>query len=95
VHEAEKEEVLLNSLENEFKQKMKSASDEATREKLKDLLSNIKKEISEIFEGKVLNEIQYHHYSLKYGTCFDASIGAEAIYQLFKNLDLKKAQRYY
>lgn len=89
VHEAEKEEV-MHSLENEFKQKMKSASDEATREKLKDLLSNIKKEISEIFEGKVLNEIQYHHYSLKYGTCFDASIGAEAIYQLFKQLDLEK-----
>jgi len=31
-----------------------------------------------------------HHYSLKYGTCFEANIGAEAIYSIFKNLDLNK-----
>jgi hypothetical protein len=33
---------------------------------------------------------------LKYGTCFEAAIGAEAIYTIFKNLDLeslKKATR--
>ncbi len=49
-----------------------------------------KKEIAEIYEGKVLNEISFHHYSLKYGTCFEANIGAEAIYSIFKNLDLNK-----
>jgi hypothetical protein len=46
--------------------------------------------MTEIYEGKVLNEIQYHHFSLKYGACFEASIGAEAIYTLFKNIDLNK-----
>ena len=61
-----------------------------TREKLKTLLSITKKEIGEIYEGKVLNEISFHHYSLKYGTCFEANIGAEAIYSIFKNLDLNK-----
>ena len=50
----------------------------------------LKKEIMEIYEGKVLNEISFHHYSLKYGTCFEANIGAEAIYSIFKNLDLNK-----
>ncbi len=89
VYEDEKATV-LKDVETEFKTKMKTASDEETKERLKELLTNIKKEIGEIHEGKVLNEISYHHYSLKYGTCFEASIGAEAIFNLFKNIDLKK-----
>ena len=48
----------------------------------------------EIYEGKVLNEISFHHYSLKYGTCFEANIGAEAIYSIFKNLDLNKLKKH-
>ena len=89
VHEAEKEEVVAG-LDREYKAKLKGATDDETREKLKNLLSVTKKEIGEIYEGKVLNEISFHHYSLKYGTCFEANIGAEAIYSIFKNLDLNK-----
>jgi DNA-directed RNA polymerase subunit beta' len=89
VYEDEKATV-LKDVETEFKTKMKTANDEETKERLKELLLNIKKEIGEIHEGKVLNEISYHHYSLKYGTCFEASIGAEAIFNLFRNIDLKK-----
>lgn len=89
VHEGEKETVITN-LDKEFKAKLKNATDDDTREKLKDLLSSTKKEIGEIYEGKVLNEISFHHFSLKYGTCFEANIGAEAIYSIFKNLDLNK-----
>ena len=89
VNEAEKEDIVKN-LDSEFRSKTKSAGDDDTREKLKELALTAKKEIAEIYEGKVLNEIQYHHYSLKYGTCFEASIGAEAIHQLFKNIDLEK-----
>ncbi len=89
VHKDEKEEIIKN-LESEFKAKIKSAADEEGKEKLKELLTNTKREINEIAVGKVLNEIAYHHYGLKYGSCFEASIGAEAIYTLFKNLDLEK-----
>ena len=89
VHETEKEEV-VSGLDREYKAKLKNATDDETREKLKNLLSVTKKEIGEIYEGKVLNEISFHHYSLKYGTCFEANIGAEAIYSIFKNLDLNK-----
>ncbi len=89
VHEEEKKTIIEN-LEKEYKSKLKNSSDEETKEKLKNLLSITKKEITEIYEGKVLNEISFHHYSLKYGTCFEASIGAEAIYSIFKNLDLNK-----
>jgi len=89
VHEEEKESI-LEGLSKEYKAKLKNAADDETREKLKDLFSSTKKEIGEIYEGKVLNEISFHHYSLKYGTCFEANIGAEAIYSIFKNLDLNK-----
>ncbi len=89
VHDEEKDTVIKN-LESEFKSKIKNASDEETKEKLKELLLNTKREISDIAPGKVLNELAYHHFSLKYGSCFEAAIGAEAIYTLFKNLDLQK-----
>jgi len=89
VHEEEKESI-LSGLDKEYKTKLKNSADDDTREKLKTLLSITKKEIGEIYEGKVLNEISFHHYSLKYGTCFEANIGAEAIYSIFKNLDLNK-----
>ena len=89
VHEDEKE-TIISGLDKEFKAKLKNATDDDTREKLKNLLSSTKKEIGEIYEGKVLNEISFHHFSLKYGTCFEANIGAEAIYSIFKNLDLNK-----
>jgi DNA-directed RNA polymerase subunit beta' len=89
VHEEEKESI-LSGLDKEYKSKLKNSADDETREKLKNLLSITKKEIGEIYEGKVLNEISFHHYSLKYGTCFEANIGAEAIYSIFKNLDLNK-----
>lgn len=89
VHEDEKNN-LVADLDREYKMKLKNTTDAETKDKLKTLLSVTKKEIAEIYEGKVLNELSFHHYSLKYGTCFEANIGAEAIYSIFKNLDLNK-----
>jgi len=86
----EEKENIIKNLESEFKAKIKSANNEEDKEKLKELLSSTKKEIYEIVPGKVLNEISYHHFGLKYGSCFEASIGAEAIFNIFENLDLKK-----
>jgi DNA-directed RNA polymerase subunit beta' len=92
VDEEEKGEIIKN-LESEFKAKIKSSNDEEDKEKLKELLLNAKREIAEIAPGKVLNEISYHHFGLKYGSCFEASIGAEAIYSIFKSLDLEKLKK--
>jgi hypothetical protein len=47
-----------------------------------------KREIESIVEGTVLDEMHYHKYSIKYSTLFEAGIGAEAIFKLFKKLDL-------
>jgi len=87
---AEEKESIIKNLESEFKSKLKNTGNDEEKEKLKDLLTSTKKEIGEIVPGKVLNEIAYHHFGLKYGSCFEASIGAEAIYNLFKNMDLNK-----
>ena len=89
VYQEEKDKI-IKSLEGEYKNKVKSAADEDTKTKLKDLMNAAKKELADVYEGKVLTEIAYHRYSLKYGTCFEASIGAEAIYTVLKNLDLVK-----
>src|SRR3989344_8501887 len=37
-----------------------------------------------------MDEVQYHRYSMKYGTIFEAGIGAEAIYEILKKTDMKK-----
>jgi DNA-directed RNA polymerase subunit beta' len=52
-----------------------------------------KKEIDEIRLNKILDEVTYHRFSMKYGIAFDAGIGAEAIYNLFKNLNLEELEK--
>src|SRR3990170_2817020 len=91
VNQDEKDGIIKN-LEAEYKLKVKTLTSDEAREKLKEMFLNAKKEIGEINEGKVLNELSYHHYSLKYGTCFEAAIGAEAVYSIFKNMDLTKVK---
>ena len=91
VNQAAKEEILFN-LDSEFKAKIKSASDEKTQDKLRELLTATKKEIDEIRPTKIFDELTYHRYSMKYGTCFEAGIGADALYEIFKKMDLKEIE---
>jgi len=88
VDESERER-LLKDLEQEFQMKMKSANaDEKTR--LKDLATKAKKEIDSIQKGAVLDEAAYHLFAVKYGAMFRAAIGAEALYSILKEVDVKK-----
>ncbi len=79
---------LINELESEYKTKHKAMEKEADRDALKERMTLAKQEIDSIVVGKVFDEITYHRYSVKYGTLFEAKIGAEAIYDLFRNLKL-------
>lgn len=81
---------LLKDLENEFKAKSKDVKDDKTKKKLKELATAAKKEIESIKEGIVLDEGDYHKFALKYSACFEARIGAEALYDIFANLDLEE-----
>ncbi|MBM3272463.1 DNA-directed RNA polymerase subunit beta' [Candidatus Kaiserbacteria bacterium] len=86
VNEGERER-LLKDLEQELESKSKSASpDEKTR--LKELAQKAKKEIESIHKGVVLDEAAYHTYAVKYGAMFRAAIGAEALYNILKQIDL-------
>ncbi len=81
---------ILGDLDTEFKVKMKALQNEEAREALKIRMEDTKKEITSIQRGVVLDEVSFHKFSIKYSTLFEARIGAEAIYELFKELDLAK-----
>jgi DNA-directed RNA polymerase subunit beta' len=89
VHEDERQR-FLREIDIEYKTKSKSAADDNERKRLKDLLSAAKSEVEGLTPGQVLDEASYHRYSVRYGTMFDASIGAEAIYDIFSGLNLEK-----
>ncbi len=86
----EEKEGLLKELDGEYKNKVKTLTDEKSKEALTELLMGAKHDIESIEVGKVLDEVEYHKFSLKYGTAFEASIGAEAVHNIFKSLDIKK-----
>ncbi len=86
---------LLKDLDSEYRSKLKSIKTDEDRDKVKKSLTEVKQEIECLKEGKVLDEITYHRFSLKYGPIFEAEIGAEAIYKIFKNLNLEKMEEAY
>ncbi len=87
VNEVEKAK-MLKEIDNEYKSRVKSLQDERSKEKLKELALASKKALSSLSAWQVLDELNYHRLSMKYGSVFEAEIGAEAIYNIFKNLDL-------
>jgi len=89
VNEDEKR-VIYKELDTEYKTKLKQLSLQKEKDVLKELLTATKKELDSLEEGKVIDEVTYHRYSLKYGHAFEAGIGSEALYNILKNIDLKK-----
>jgi DNA-directed RNA polymerase subunit beta' len=81
---------LLKALDTEFKAKLKDLQNEDAKEALKVRMEDMKKEIESIAQGIVLDETTFHKYSVKYSTLFEAKIGAESIFELFKNIDMPK-----
>ena len=79
-----------SELDNEYKTKIKNIPDDKGKDKLKEMFLSAKKELDGIREGLVIDEAVYHRYSVKYGGVFEAGIGAEAIYNIFKKIDLAK-----
>ena len=89
VSESEKNRV-LKDLDSEFKSKVKSLHDDKAKEALKELAQQAKNDIESLVPGRVLDEVEYHRFGMKYSTIFEAGIGAEAIFSILKSLDLKK-----
>ena len=93
VHHNEKEN-LLKELDREYKSKVKSLDDKRSKDKMKELLTAAKKEIDAIRVGLILDEMTYHKYSLKYSSAFEAGVGAEAVFEMFKKIDLVKLEKH-
>lgn len=87
VNETERAQV-LKDMDNEYKNKFKNLTEEADKEKLKNALLDAKRQIENIQPWKVLDELTYHRLSLKYGSVFEAGIGAEAVESIFRDIDI-------
>ncbi len=84
---------LLAELEGEYKSKYKSLGSDKERDALKEKMTLTKAEIDGVVVGKVLDEMEYHRFSVRYGGLFEARIGAEAIYDIFRAIDLKVLEK--
>jgi len=79
---------LLKDLEQEYASKSKAAANADVKTVLKEKATKAKKEIESIRQGVVLDEAAYHLFAVKYGAMFRAAIGAEALYQILKQINL-------
>ena len=79
---------LLKELEQEFQAKTKAATNAEAKTTLKEKAQKAKKEIDSIQVGSVLDEAAYHLFAVKYGAMFRATIGAEALYNILKQIDI-------
>ena len=80
---------LLKDLEQEFATKTKSAASAEVKTELKEKATKAKKEIESVRVGSVLDEAAYHLFAVKYGAMFRASIGAEALYNILKQINIE------
>lgn len=81
----------LEQLEKEFsdaKSKIKDSKSEMDLAKVEGAYRTTKQEILSLVPKKILTEGQYQDLSLKYGRIIKVGIGAEAIYELLKKVNL-------
>ncbi len=92
VHEEEKEKV-LHDLQKEYKVKLKQLDNEEDKTKLKELFAKTIKDIKDLVPHRVLTEDEFNIFSLKFGSVFEAGIGAEAVYKIFSEIDLNELEK--
>jgi len=83
---------ILEEIKGEFKNRQKKERGRKEKEELKGEFKKAKEEIDLIQKGNILSENEYRKVSLKYGECFKAGTGAEAIKRLLQEIDLPKVQ---
>ncbi len=74
------------SLENEFKAKTKEAKTSEEKDELKESFQQAKDELRGLQLKQILTEAEYYSLARKFGQVFEASIGAEAIDRLLKEV---------
>ncbi|MDO8555154.1 MAG: DNA-directed RNA polymerase subunit beta' [bacterium] len=82
----------LTSLDKEFQTKNKKLESKQEKADLKEVFSATKQELENITLYKVMSDTDYRRLSLKYGEIFEAGVGAEALLELAKKIDLQKME---
>lgn len=85
--------VSLKNLEIEYKSKLKIVSSAAEKEDLKASFQKAKEELLSIYLYQILIPSEYYYLSKRYGEIFEVGIGAEAIYNIFKNVNLEELKK--
>jgi len=80
----------LDQLEHEFAELKGQIKNNMDLAKVEAAFRATKQEIAGLAPKKILSESQYHELSLKYGQIVKVGIGAEAIYELLKLVDMEK-----
>jgi DNA-directed RNA polymerase subunit beta' len=88
---------ILEDIEKEYKIKVKEKKANTKNKKelnivleeLKQARDRAKEELEGLKPLKVLSEVEYYDYSLKYGEVFEAGTGAEILWKLFGKIDTK------
>ncbi len=89
---------LVKEVKQEFEEKTKEISQsklslkekKKNKEKLREKFTETKEEILSIQPLRILSEIEYQDFSLKYGEIFIAGTGPETLMRIFKKINFKK-----
>ena len=80
----------FNDVEREYRIKLKTIKGREPRKELKIARDRAREELSKIKKSEIISEITFRHLSQKYSEVFSAGIGAEALRDICKDVDLEK-----
>jgi len=80
----------FNEIEKEYRLKLKTIKGREQRKELKMARDRAKEELSRIKKLEIISETAFQKLSQKYSEVFSAKIGAEAIREILKDIDLDK-----
>ncbi|MCK5588910.1 MAG: DNA-directed RNA polymerase subunit beta' [Candidatus Pacebacteria bacterium] len=89
----DKRKEIMTKIDEEYKQKVVGLKDEEDIDKLKTVFKQVKTEINSIVRGEVFDELTHQKYSKKFEGLYTSQIGSEAIYNLMKDVDMKKLEK--
>jgi len=81
---------VLKEIEKEYKTKLKSIKTKKEEEVLKTEKSRRIEELKRLQKNQILSETSYQNMSMRYGHIFEAGIGAGALRDIVKEIDLDK-----
>ena len=80
----------FNDIEREYKSKLKTIEGRDAKKDLKLARDKAKEELSKIKKLEIISELTFRFLSQKYSEVFTAGIGAEALRDICKDIDLEK-----